>query len=370
VRRHLQRLVPELRRQGLAVDVLMGTGRAEPGLPSDLAVYESLGCRAGTFGGSGTLAALRAGFPVLRRAVRDGAPQVVHLHATRAGLLGRIALGRQRDPPLVYSPHAFVFQSRAPAAVRWAGRWLERCLARRTAAFVCVSEAEAEAARTVLRGPAARVHVVENGLEADFAGRLLPGAAVRAGWGLGLETVLIGFCGRLAAQKDLATLLRGLAAFRERPASLRLVVCGSGPLEASLRRLAESLGLAGMVQWQGFVPDLASRLGAFDLLALPSRYEGLSYTLLEALAAGVPVLAADIPANRLREGASGGLSLAPAREPAAWAAALRACLEALPELRARATAAAPGVLEAYSLERQAAALAALYGSLVRPSNPG
>lgn len=369
VRRHLQRIIPELRRQNLAVDLLMGSGRAEPDLADDLAAYASQGCATALFGGSGTLAALAAGMPALRRAVRDRRPEVVHLHATRAGLLGRLALARPGDPPLVYSPHAFVFQSCAPTAVRWLGRWLERRLVRRTAAFVCVSAAEAETANTGLQPPPARVHVIENGLAADFARRLLPRDQARAAWSLAPDAVVVGFCGRLAAQKDLATLLRGLAGLREQPQSLRLVVCGDGPQEASLQRLAGTLGLGGVVRWQGFVPDAATRLRAFDLLALPSRYEGLSYTLLEALAAGVPVLAADLPANRLRGGAASGVSLVPAGEPTAWAEALQTALPSLPGLRARAAAAASEVLEAYSLERQAVALAALYAGLRRSPDP-
>jgi glycosyltransferase involved in cell wall biosynthesis len=360
VRRHLQRLVPELRCLHLEVDLLLGCGRAEPGLDADLAGYRALGCRTAVFHGSGTVGALCGGIPALRRAIRDWQPDVVHLHATRAGLLGRLGRRGRRAPAIVYSPHAFVFQAHVPAPVRWLGWLLERRLAHATDAFACVSASEREAALTALAAEPERLHVIENGLEAAFAGSLLPRAAVRAAWGVPESAPLIGLCGRLAAQKDPATLLRGLAGCRQRDPRLRLAVCGNGPLAAALRRLSRRLGLDDTVLWEGFVPDLPRRLSGFDLLVLPSRYEGLSYVLLEALAAGVPVLAADIPANLPRACLRGPITLVPAGNPEAWAEALTTALATLASLRVQTAAVAPWVLQEFSAQRQATALADLY----------
>lgn len=364
VRRHLRRVVPELRRRGLAVGLLMGTGRAEPDLGEDLAQYRALGCEVHTFrSGRGTVPAVLAGIPALRRLVRGWGPGVVHLHATRAGLFGRLALGGRGAPAVAYSPHAFVFEAGAPAWARWCGLQVERRLARRTAALVCVSPSEGDLARARLALPAERVHVIENGLEAGFAEGLLPRAAARSAWGIPEAAVLVGFCGRLAPQKDPGTLLRAAAGVSRPPGTLRLAMCGTGPLERRLRGLAASLGVADAILWLGYVPDLARRMAAFDLVALPSRYEGLSYTLLEALGAGVPVLAADIPANRLRDRLKEAVAFAPAGDPAAWARALHRTLAALPERRARAEALAPWVRQEFSAARQGALLADLYARL-------
>jgi glycosyltransferase involved in cell wall biosynthesis len=360
VRRHLQRLVPELRRRQVGVDLLLGSGRAEPGFESDLLAFQAQGCRTAVFGGSGTLAAVCAGLPALRQALRDWQPDVVHLHATRAGLFGRLGRRNRCRPAVVYSPHAFVFESTAGPALRWLGRWFERRLARVTDAFVCVSAAERAAALAALPVDAAGVRLIENGLEADYAGALLARAAARAVWGVPETVPLLGFCGRLVAQKDPATLLRALAACRERFPGVRLAMCGDGPLEGALRRLVRRAGLDEAVLWQGFVPDLPRRMGAFDLVLLPSRYEGLSYVLLEALAAGVPVLAADIPANLPRPCLRGPVTLVRAGDPEAWAAALDAALGSLAARRAEAAALAPWVRNEFQAERQAEILADLY----------
>jgi glycosyltransferase involved in cell wall biosynthesis len=360
VRRHLQRLVPELRRQQVAVDLLLGSGRAEPGLDADLADYRAQGCRTAVFRGSGTLGALCSGIPALWRALRDWEPDVVHLHATRAGLVGRLGRRRRQPPAVLYSPHAFVFQANLPPLARWLGRYVERRLARVTDAFVCVSASERDAALATLAVEPGRVRLIENGLEAGFAEALLPRAAVRAAWGVRGSAPLIGLCGRLAAQKDPATLLRALAGCWQRFPGVRLAVCGSGPLAASLHDLAQRLGLEEVVLWNGFVADLPRRLSGFDLLVLPSRYEGLSYALLEALAAGVPVLAADIPANLPRPELRGPITLVPAGDPQAWTAALSAALSALPARRAQASAMAAWVRQEFSVHRQVTALAELY----------
>ena len=100
------------------------------------------------------------------------------------------------------------------------------------------------------------------------------------------------------------------------------------------------------------------------------RYEGLSYTLLEALGAGVPVLAADIPANRVRERLLRAMVLAPPGDSSAWAQALMSCWGKLPALQAQAVALAPWVLREFSARRQAEALAALYSRVaVPPGSP-
>jgi len=101
---------------------------------------------------------------------------------------------------------------------------------------------------------------------------------------------VIGFVGRLCAQKDPALLLRACAALRASRPRLRLVVTGDGPLAGALRSAASELGLAGVVRWTGQLPA-AEVMPAFDLFALTSRYEGLPYVLLEATACGLPIVA-------------------------------------------------------------------------------
>ncbi len=357
--------MPELRRLGLEVDLLVGIGRAEAGLEDDLAAFRQCGCRTATFDSGGTLRTWLHGRPALRRALHNWQPDIVHLHATRAGLIGR--LGRRRDeggPPVVYSPHAFAFQDRR-GIVPWLALALERALAPATQALVCVSGPERDLARRHLGLDPGRLHVIENGLEADFRQRLLTRQAARAALSLPPEVFLIGFCGRLVPQKDPALALAALGTTP--PGQGRLAICGDGTLAAALRRQAQHQGLESSLLWLGTVPNLPQRLAAFDLLLLTSRYEGFPYILLEALAAGVPVLASDIPPHLPRPWLRGPVRIVTGRRPAAWQEALRQAWADRADLKRQAEAVAGRVAEEFSARRQAEALAQLYGRITEAS---
>ncbi|HRD86742.1 MAG: TIGR03088 family PEP-CTERM/XrtA system glycosyltransferase [Candidatus Accumulibacter sp.] len=114
-------------------------------------------------------------------------------------------------------------------------------------------------------------------------------------------SVLIGTVGRLQAVKDQATLLRAFARVsRDGDAAAsraRLVIVGDGPLRESLRRLAAELGVSSLTWFPGAVSNVSELLQAFDLFVLPSLAEGISNTLLEAMATGLPLLATQTGGN-------------------------------------------------------------------------
>ena len=110
----------------------------------------------------------------------------------------------------------------------------------------------------------------------------------------GASTVVIGAVGRLVPQKDLATLLRATRELAQLHPGLRLLVAGDGPQRRMLERLAADLQLTDVVRFLGLRYDLATVYAALDVLALPSLYEGQGLVLLEAAAAGVPVVATSV----------------------------------------------------------------------------
>jgi len=139
-------------------------------------------------------------------------------------------------------------------------------------------------------------------------------------------TVVIGTVGRIQAVKDQASLLHALASLRETApaaaASVRLAIVGGGPLEDELHRLAAALGVAGQTWFAGGRPDVPEMLRAFDVFSLPSLNEGISNTVLEAMATGLPVVATAVGGNveLVADGHTG--MLVPAANPQALAAAL------------------------------------------------
>jgi glycosyltransferase involved in cell wall biosynthesis len=185
--------------------------------------------------------------------------------------------------------------------------------------FVCVSE---DARPGFLRAgvPPAKLVVVRNGIRhrAPRRGR----AAVRAGLGLGARDRVVLTVGRLAEQKGHRSLCRAVPAILERAPNARFLWAGDGPLEGELRALARRLGVDETVRFLGRRDDVPDLLGAADLFVLPSLFEGLPLAVLEAMAAGLPVVAtrAGGTAEVVDDGVTG--HLVPAGDVAALADAV------------------------------------------------
>jgi glycosyltransferase involved in cell wall biosynthesis len=361
VRRHLGYLVPALAEAGVRQSVVVSLRRAETGMSEELDRWQALGCAVHCLPMRRGLALRDVGDVLsLRRLIRQESPDVVHAHATKAGLLARLA--RSRGVPVVYSPHSFVFQDMAGVARRLAVG-MERFLARRTSRFVFVSPAEAEVARRELGVNPEACRVVPNGLPTDWADRLRPRAEVRCEWGAAAGAAVLVVPARLVPQKGHDWLFRALAALSPPPGTLQVRLMGGGPMAPALQRLAEQLGIAPLLVWDGYVPDAGDLLAGADLVCLPSRHEGLSYALLETLAAGVPLVLSDVPGNVPDPGIRQVARFVPLGDVSALAEALRAFLADPGPWRERAQGGPELVRRHWSLERQVAGLVRCYREL-------
>jgi glycosyltransferase involved in cell wall biosynthesis len=147
--------------------------------------------------------------------------------------------------------------------------------------------------RGVPSWPEGRIETLHNRIDVDVvrAGQL-PRAAARERLGLAPDAFIVGNVGRLHPDKDQATLVRAFArALPQLPEAAQLVILGKGRLEKTLRAQVESLGLGDKVRFMGQVPDAWQAFAAFDVFALSSDHEPFGMVLLEAMAAGVPVIA-------------------------------------------------------------------------------
>ena len=223
----------------------------------------------------------------LRRLARG--KDVVHLHSSKAAVLGRMAalsMSRRRRPAVVVTAHYWSWL----VGGRWAPlyRWIERLLARRCDVIVAVSEREASEGRAAL-GTSAPVRLIPNGVDRD---QFSPDG-VRADRHAGAPLLVC--VGRLSHQKGQDVAIRALALLHDRMARLRLVGAESGGGErADLEALAESLGVSHRIEWRGGVEDTAPEYRAADVVVTPSRWDGLSLALLEAMASGAPIVASDV----------------------------------------------------------------------------
>ncbi|MNJ24782.1 Mannosylfructose-phosphate synthase [compost metagenome] len=167
-------------------------------------------------------------------------------------------------------------------------------LFRQRLSLLGVSDAVRDDMRKCLpKWPAERIQTLYNRIDIEaLQAALVPAADARQALGLDSQAWIVGNVGRLHPDKDQATLLRGFAlALPRLPAGARLAILGEGRLEQSLKTLAAELGIAGQVDFLGQVPNARCYFKAFDAFALSSDHEPFGMVLLEAMVAGVPVLA-------------------------------------------------------------------------------
>jgi glycosyltransferase involved in cell wall biosynthesis len=261
----------------------------------------------------------------LVRLMRRLRPDIVHANSSKAGLLGRCAAALAGVPVRIFTAHGWAFNAYSGAASALF-RWADRLMAPLTTVTVCVSEndrREGVKARTCR--PASTV-VISSAVD--------PGAPPRRSGDRGVPRLVM--VGRLAPPKDPVTLIRALATLPGTP--FAALVVGDGPDRAEVEAEVRAAGLDGAVELAGERRDVPELLADADVLVLASRSEGAPLSILEAMAAGLPVVASAVGGvPELVDDGTTGL-LVPPGDPAALADALRRVLTD-PALRARMGAA-------------------------------
>ncbi|MDW8381084.1 MAG: glycosyltransferase family 4 protein [Verrucomicrobiota bacterium] len=226
---------------------------------------------------------LRA-FSELRRLLRHLQPDLLHCHSSKAGALGRLAARSLRIPSL-FTAHGFAFTPGAPPGRRllgWAVEWVGALCGD---GIITVSEHDrALALRYKLCKPD-RLWTVHNGVP-DVSERSKPEASP-------VRMVMVA---RFAPPKDHRLLIQCLSRFRR--LDWRCSFVGSGPTEPMCRRLAHDLGLADRLDFLGTREDVPQILADHQIFVLTSRWEGLPLSVLEAMRAGLPVVASDVGGTR------------------------------------------------------------------------
>jgi glycosyltransferase involved in cell wall biosynthesis len=288
----------------------------------------------------------------LARIVRSFDPQLMHLHSSKAGLVGRMLVRRRR--PTVMQPHSWSFFARTgrirDATLRW-----ERFGARWADVVLCVSEDERRLG--LEEGVDARYVVLPNGIDLQT---FSPGDRASARDVLGLGDEPLAVCvGRLHRQKNQGALLDAWPAVRAAVPEAQLVLLGEGPDRDGLEaRAVEGVTFAGQTS------DVRSWLAATNVVAQPSRWEGMSLSLLEALAAARSVVVTDVPG--MREVVVDGVgAVVPPGDTEALASALASRLADPGRADAEGAAGRARVEQHHDRRDQFDGIAALYAELLQ-----
>jgi glycosyltransferase involved in cell wall biosynthesis len=297
------------------------------------------------------------GLAELYRLFRRLRPDIVHLNSSKAGVLGRLAAAAARVPIRVFTAHGWAFNGTSERA---RGLYLraERLVSPLTTMTVCVSEADRRSGVEAGTCTDERSTVIPNAV--DVAAALPRNGAARSR----VEIVSVG---RLAEQKNFPALIA--AASLLPPGRAHVCVLGDGPQRPLLDRLIADAGLEQTVDLHGEVSDVRPFLAGADVFVLSTHFEGMPISLLEAMAASLPIVASDV--NGLDEVVIDGTTgfLVPPDDPAALAAALRRLIDDPVKRRAFGQAAHERALERFSLQRWRDDHPALYASLLHAPAP-
>ncbi|WP_214325145.1 glycosyltransferase [Nonomuraea sediminis] len=309
----------------------------------------------------------RAALRILTRVLAEGGYDVVHTHSAKGGVLGRLAAARAGTKRIVHTWHGFPFHDFQAAWRRDIYVRIERHCGKHTDAFLAVGAQVAVEAMRRRMGTADRIRTIPPAVDTyTYA----PGnrEQARALLDLPVGVRIVGTVGRVCFQKAPEHFIEALS---KQPADVYGVWIGGGEDLDEMKALAERKGLGERMRWLGHRDDVVRLLPAFEVFAMASRYEGLPCVVIEAVNAGVPVVATSVNAlSDVVVPGETGLLVPPAR-PAELAAAITYVLDHPSEGKRMAEAAKQRIGADYTPAALATVLDQVYrGPYRRPFQEG
>lgn len=220
----------------------------------------------------------------LRKKIADFSPSVIHLHSSKAGIVGRL-VARSLGVPAIFTAHGWAFTEGVSPKRRIMYRFIESVMARMAAKIITVSDYDKNLALRSKVADAQKIVTIHNGMPAVQAN-------VRCPEDRRNQPIRLIMVARFEKPKNQMLLLECLAQTRSRSWLLELV--GDGPEMQSVKSWCSELGLDDRVTFSGARNDVAARLATSDVFVLISNWEGLPLTILEAMRGGIPVLASAV----------------------------------------------------------------------------
>lgn len=272
--------------KALGHDVVIGVGNANPSKQSlfqERAALMGLECY-------GIKSLVREISPVkdiscyleLRAFLKAHSPDIVHVHSSKAGIIGRLA-ARSLSLPVVFTVHGWAFTEGVSSKRRFLYRWIERIMSRFASMIITVSDYDRKLAIDNKVSDPERMITVHNGMPESHEHAVLE---------LHPPLLKLIMVARFEKPKNQASVLRAVASLKPENWSLELV--GDGPELQENKKLAEQLNIQDRVFFPGACTQIAHRLANADVFILASDWEGLPLTILEAMRAGLPVVASNV----------------------------------------------------------------------------
>lgn len=231
------------------------------------------------------------------------APDILHTHSSKTGILGRIAGRLGGVPVVIHTVHGYAFPYASSWLVRSIYFLMEYLGGKLGDALVVLNESDRQIAMKRLHIAEEKVHLIPNGVDVRCFTRSTGGqrSEIRCeNFSVSDDDVLcVGMVGRLWRQKNPACLLRAaLRVLKQTDKPVQFFFIGDGELRAELEQVISNHGLQSKIHVLGWRENVAALLSGLDVFVLPSRWEGMPLAILEAMASSLPVIASDISGNR------------------------------------------------------------------------
>jgi glycosyltransferase involved in cell wall biosynthesis len=231
----------------------------------------------------------------LVRLIIEERPYIIHTHSSKAGLLGRLAAKIAGVPQIVHTPHGHVFYGHFGPIASKVFLWIEKIFSRFTDRMVALTDGEKNDYEKLSVCPSEKLLKIHSGVDVAHY-RNSNGNMVEKRRSLGLDQngTVVGFVGWLLPIKGPEYLLKAMEYVWPEHPEASLVFVGKGDLDLDLRTQALEVSANGRVKFLGWRNDINEIMPVFDMLVLPSLNEGMGRVLVEAMAAGKPVVASRV----------------------------------------------------------------------------
>lgn len=255
----------------------------------------------------------RKAYKKIKEIIQEYKPDIVHTHAAKAGALGRRAAAKCGVPVVIHTFHGHVFHSYFSKIKTEVFKSIERSLARKSTGIIAISDQQKKELSEIHKiCPAEKIEVIPLGLDLTRfnENKVENRTRMRAELGLKNEEIALAIIGRLAPVKDHDFFLDVVEQVAEKTKkAMRVFIVGDGSEREVLEMRAKQINNKhkGLITFTSWIEDIASLNHAMDLVCLTSKNEGTPVSLIEAQAAGVPVISTDVGgvSNIVEDGVTG-----------------------------------------------------------------
>lgn len=246
----------------------------------------------------------------IKKIIKEERPEIVYLHSSKAGAVGRLALLFDFKTKILYNAHGWYFNAEIGKKKKNFFAFVEKVLAIKTNKIINISNAEYESALKYKIAPKKKMCIIENGIDfSKFANSDMYRTETRKEYDIDKNDIVIGVVGRLSEQKDPMTIIRVFKMVKNKYSNAKLMMVGSGELEDEVRGFAKSNNIDKDVIITGWIDNVEKYIPAFDIAVLPSKWEGFGLVIVEYMACGKPVVASNVGgiADIIEDGKNGFL---------------------------------------------------------------